>query len=220
MPSHGKDDLEDLPGLRRRGRMDAFDSWSQQKPRDTTCLDTSELSYTDDNNQVERFYAILPECINVLREFLEVLIIDCTYRTILYDRSVLKILGVHSSKKTIHRGLALLDKEDKGSFLQAMDQLRKMLSDNSIIFSRVVGTDQDRPILNATSDIFPQSIQIIYQWHMKKDVEHSARLKLGRLKWSEVLKISLECIRTRAFLSLFLRLFYAEEEAEYEQITR
>lgn len=176
-------------------------------------------SFVNESNSIERFYAIHPECIKFLKECPEVLVMDCTYRTNRYNRPLLNIVGVHGSNATIPCGLALLDKEDKEAFLWALDQLRKMLNDNSIPNPTVIVTDRDRSIINAISEIFPNSKKIICRWHMKKDVEHNARLKLGRPEWSEELKLNVECERTQAFLDLFLRLFHAKDEAEYDQIT-
>lgn len=103
----------------------------------------------------------------LLRQFYEVVIMDCTYSTNRFGMPLLHIVGCTNINTTFEVGYAFLSRETEEDYVWAIDVLRKILSENNIPEPRVIVTDRELALMNAIDRVLINSKNILCAWHIK-----------------------------------------------------
>lgn len=118
-----------------------------------------------------------PGCVDLLRAFPHVLIMDCTYKTNRYRLPLFEIVGVTSTNMTFSVAFAYISYEKEDNYIWALTRLRSLLSDDCL--PGVIVTDRDLALMNAISAVFPTARHLLCRWHISKNVMANCKKKFG-----------------------------------------
>jgi MULE transposase domain len=143
-------------------------------------LQTHDYNYrwrTDDIGHVTHLFFIHPRSLEMLREYPDLLLLDCTYKTNKFKMPLLNIVGVTSLNTTFHAAFCFIRKEENGDYLWALQQLKDCLQAASITSPALMITDRDLALITAIDKIFPtpQTQSILCIWHVNKNVLMKAK---------------------------------------------
>lgn len=172
------------------------------------------------NEQRELDFLFLshPDSIKMLRQFNDVILLDCTYKTNRYNRPLLNICGVTGSNHTINVALCFLPGEREEHFVWALRQLDKLLRSERINAPKLFVSDRDQACLHALSTVFPLSKQRLCMWHLKKDVLQQTRSYLGMRPDPDKPEQMINTEATDNFCQLWEQAIHAKNQAEFEKV--
>ena len=125
-----------------------------------------------------------PGCIDLLRAFPRVLIMDCTYKTNRYRLPLLEIMGVTSTNLTFSVAFAYMDSEREDNYTWVLERLRSVM--DADVLPELIVTDRDLALLNAIKRVFPTSSHLLCRWHISRNVlAQCKRLFETKKKWDK-----------------------------------
>lgn len=140
-----------------------------------------EEPIVDGPPRLQRLFLAHPKSITLYKQFSDVLVMDCTYKTNAYNWPLLNICGVTGSNKTIHIGFSLIETEAEGDFYWTMFQLDEMMRWYNIPSPKLVVIDRDEACIKAVKRAFPTIPIRVCTWHLHKDCVAYQRSRLGRI---------------------------------------
>jgi len=130
-----------------------------------------EFNYQlDENSHITLLFFAHPESLILLKQYLEVLLMDCTYKTNCFHMPLLDILGCTGLNHTFFTAFVFLSGETEEDYSCALKMLREVMNTREIAFPGVIVTDKDQGLMNATCHVFPQSQNLLCGWHINKNV--------------------------------------------------
>ena len=125
---------------------------------------------------------------NLLARFHKVLLMDCTYKTNMYNMPMLEIVGVTATGASYTAAIVFMAAECVPDYEWALRQLQRDLGDAA---PEVILTDRDQAFMNAVGSIFPDVAHLLCLWHVNQNVMAKAKAILR------------DAERTTSFLRLF-----------------
>src|SRR5271156_1957242 len=126
----------------------------------------------DKNSETERlnrlFFAHY-RGIALAHNYPEVLLIDATYRTNIYNMPLLHFAGVTPTSKTFSIGFAFMSSESEAMYQWVLSQFQSHVQGDQLIPTIII-TDNEGALLNALSAIFPDTPHLLCRWHAEKNV--------------------------------------------------
>ncbi|XP_061990742.1 uncharacterized protein LOC133709124 [Rosa rugosa] len=116
-----------------------------------------------------------PYCLQILRTFPHVLIMDCTYKTNRYCFPLFEIVGVTSTEKTFNVAFVYMSREAEDNYTWALSRLKTLLRDDCT--PGVIVTDRELALMNSIRDLFPSSRHLLCKWHINKNVMKECKKK-------------------------------------------
>jgi hypothetical protein len=135
------------------------------------------LSYDTKNHYLTRLFLMHKTSSQLLKQYPNILFMDCTYKTNRHGLSLLNIVGMTATNKTFYVGFGLLEDEKSDSYSYIMAHLRQIYIDlriNSTGPSTVV-TDRDLSILRSLSEELSNADQILCWWHVFEAIKAYGR---------------------------------------------
>ncbi|XP_076882306.1 uncharacterized protein LOC143530729 [Bidens hawaiensis] len=102
------------------------------------------------------------------RAFPEVLMVDTTYNTNMYDWPLVQFIGVTSTSQSFCIAAAFVIRERQRNFGWALEKLKQMLYDCKE--PRVILTDADQALMNACDAVFPNATKNLCRWHISENI--------------------------------------------------
>jgi len=156
-----------------------------------------------DNSEVMRdIMWAHPDSVKLLNLFPIVLIMDSTYKTNKYRLSLLKIVGMTSTKCTFAVAFAYMESERKENFCWVLEKLKGMFIKEGL-FPQVILTDRDLALMNAIEIVFPNSVNLLCQFHIDKNVRAKCKKYISKDMQKEIQEI----------IASFQKSFYEVEHA-------
>jgi MULE transposase domain len=121
---------------------------------------------TDDLGQITNLFFTHPRCIQLLNQFPDMLLLDCTYKTNKFKIPLLNIVGTTCLGENFYVAFAFLAKEEKEDYTWALEQLRGIFENPNQL--KVTITDCERALLNGLRTVFPTSERLLCIWHIEK----------------------------------------------------
>lgn len=111
----------------------------------------------------------------MMKDFPEVLLLDCTYKTNRFKMPLLVMVRRSSLGTTFYLGFAFLMEEKEDDYVWALEQVRSLYDGFSMREGPgVLVTDRDLALMNALDKIFPSSYGIphgiLCAWHIQKNI--------------------------------------------------
>jgi hypothetical protein len=159
-----------------------------------------------------------PETTALARHFMDLLLLDYTYKTNRYRLPLLNAVILTGMNTLLPLAQIWLPGEAEPDFNWALAKLRKLLDDNSISSPRVTITDRDLACTNATETIFPESAKVLCRWHIRRNVLAQAQKRFGQttVQTSDVCrKKSKNSIDTDKFMAKFDDTVNSATESEF-----
>ncbi|XP_076945286.1 protein FAR-RED IMPAIRED RESPONSE 1-like [Bidens hawaiensis] len=110
---------------------------------------------SDTDDRTEEIFFCHNKSHKMWRAFPEVLMIDTTYNTNMYDWPLVQFIGVTSISKSFCIATAFVIRERQRNFTWALEKLKQMLDD--CMEPRVILTDADHALMNACDAVFPNA---------------------------------------------------------------
>lgn len=108
------------------------------------------------------------ESYTLWRAFPEVLLIDTTYKTNMYDWPFVQFVGITSTSKTFIIANAFLMRETEYHFTWALEKLKELLDD--LVEPRLIMTDRDLALMNSCEKVFPNATHNLCRWHISENI--------------------------------------------------
>jgi hypothetical protein len=175
--------MQDIYNLRRELRAELLEG---QSPIEAMLYELEvgkwEFNYQlDDNGHITQLFFTHPESLSLLKQYPEVLLMDCTYKTNRFRMPLLDILGSTSLNRTFFTAFVFLSGEKEGDYLYALKMLQEVMNIRGITFPEVIVTDKEQALMGAISLVFPQSYNLLYGWHINKNVlAYSCEIKIHK----------------------------------------
>ena len=126
----------------------------------------------------------------MLRYYLWVLIIDCTYKTNQYCLPLLDIIGFTSTSISIYLGFAFVHNERTGTLKIVLEYLDTVYQKLGLDPPSTVFTDKEPGFINAIKAVWPNTDSMICIWHININLMKYA-LPILRAQIAEAHKNSL-----------------------------
>ncbi len=136
-------------------------------------LETNKFDFNyqlDQDGHITLLFFAHPESLLLLKQYPEVLLMDCTYKTNRFHMPLLDILGYTGLNHTFFAAFVFLSGETEEDYSCALKMLREVMNVHEISFPGVIVTDRDQRLMNTVRDIFPQSQNLLCGWHINKNV--------------------------------------------------
>ncbi|XP_058198378.1 PKS-NRPS hybrid synthetase cheA-like [Rhododendron vialii] len=133
-------------------------------------------------NVMELFWSP-PSAGEMLRAFLHVLMMDCTYKTNKYKFPLLQIVGVTSTEMTFCAAFAFMECEKTENYIWVLEKLKGMMDPNAL--PSVIVTDRELALMNAITNVFPHATNLLCRWHIGKNVLAKCRKMFDDKMWEE-----------------------------------
>jgi hypothetical protein len=138
-------------------------------------------------NIVRDIFWAHPISVKLFHTFPIVVIIDSTYKTNRYRLPLLEMVGVTSTDLTYSIAFAYLESERADNFVWALGCLRSLIATEDGV-PQVIVTDRDMALLNAVTEVFPTSRNLLCQFHINKNVKAKCKTMVNKKDvWDMVL---------------------------------
>ena len=144
----------------------------------------------DKNDHVTVLFCIYKISIEMLRYYLWVLIIDCTYKTNQYCLPLLDIVGFTPTGISIYLGFAFVHNERTGTLEIVLEYLDTVYQKLGLDPPSTVLTDKEPGLINAIKAVWPNTDSMICIWHININLMKYA-LPILRAQIAEARKNSL-----------------------------
>jgi MULE transposase domain len=167
-----------------------------------------EFNYQlDQNGHITLLFFTYSESLTLLKQYSEVLLIDCTYKTNRFHIPLLDILGSTGLNYTFFAAFIFLSSEKEENYLYALKILQEVMNVQKIAFPNVIVIDKDKGLMNAICHVFPQSYNLLCSWHINKNV----------LAYSRELKIHKDSKEEDSFMSQWRALVSSHSVDDYKK---
>ena len=130
-----------------------------------------EFNYQlDTNGHITSLFFAHPKSLLLLKQYPKVLLMDCTYKTNRFHMPLLDIIGSTNLNRTFFVAFVFLSGETESDYSYALKMLRKVMDIREVSYPGIVVTDKDQGLMNALSNIFPESHNLLCGWHINKNV--------------------------------------------------
>ncbi|XP_014511816.2 protein FAR-RED ELONGATED HYPOCOTYL 3-like [Vigna radiata var. radiata] len=135
----------------------------------------------EDFDVVSDLFWTHPDSAHLVNSFNIVFLMDTTYKTNKYRLPLLEIVGVTSTGLTFTVVFALLSSERQNNFTWALEMFRRLLLTTEG-GPRVVVTDRDIALINAITNVFPDSYRMLCTFHIMKNVKAKCKMLVDNVE--------------------------------------
>ncbi|XP_076890934.1 PKS-NRPS hybrid synthetase cheA-like [Bidens hawaiensis] len=152
---------------------------------------TFYIRESDTDDRTEEIFFCYSKSHKMWRAFPEVLMVDTTYNTNMYDWPLIQFIGVTSTSQSFCIAAAFVIRERQRNFGWALEKLKQMLYD--CMEPRVILTDADQALMNACDAVFPNATKNLCRWHISENIRrkfkglYSTKMGTNFAYWWKVL---------------------------------
>ena len=125
---------------------------------------------TDEENRVTRFFFAHPQCIKLLKQNPDIILMDCTYKTNRFNMPLVNIYGSAGNNMTPQIACAFLGGEKEEDYTWVLIAFIEMCNKNGVSKPRLFVTDRELALLNSIDNLFLTSDHILCRWHVNMNV--------------------------------------------------
>ena len=158
----------------------------------------------DGNEHITHLFFSRPSAQLFLKQFWNVIVMDCTYKTNRYKMPLLVITGVTNLNTTFYVAFCFLRAEDSDDYCWALEQLRELLLHVGVPDPGCILTDRETKCISQIRTVFPDTRHLLCIWHINKNVTANCKEHFADAESWET------------FLKIWNKVIYAPTEAEFE----
>lgn len=143
-------------------------------------------SEVEGTNILEGIFLSHPNIRELIRLFPQVVVMDATYKTNLYNMPLVELIGVLPTGQNYHIAFIFLYNERTSSYVWGLKQLRVLFAECGIS-PGVFVTDRELAEMNAIKLVFPEAAHLLCRRHISKDVQAHLSRMVGT-KYQPVIK--------------------------------
>lgn len=133
--------------------------------------------YTEDADAVKDLFWAHPESVQLAKCFPHVFLVDSTYKTNRFKRSLFEIVGVTSTDQTYSVCFTLMEEEKEDDYVWALEKFRALLDRN--VLPSVIVTNPELPLISGLEKVFPTTKLLFCRWHISKDIRGVAKKEIA-----------------------------------------
>ena len=133
-------------------------------------------SYEISEEVLDLFWAN-PNCILLVKLFLSVVIIDCTYKTNKYKMPLFALVGITSMGNTFSIAHYFLYNELEDIYQWALSRLRMLFEPHDLL--NVFVTNREWAVIKAIKSVFPAAHHMLCTFRISKNVEQHCKPLFG-----------------------------------------
>jgi hypothetical protein len=168
-----------------------------------------------EERRIRSFFFVPNEASGVLVKHPDVLIIDCTYKTNLYNLPMVDMVGATANGTSFQVAIGLVANEDERSF----SWILRCFADYAIalgIKPRVILIDRDQALMNALRNVYADVPILLCRWHLNKDFLAYCRVNIAKQVFNEETRRFVEHEDVLRCDELFRKCLYAEDPDAFE----
>ena len=119
-------------------------------------------------NELEDLFFAHPGSLERWRAFPHVLLMDATYKTNRYRMPLLKIVCVTATNMTFCIAFMFMHLEKVFNYTWALRCLQSTM--DGCTGPRVIVTDRELALMNASAQVFPEAKKLLYRWHIYRSI--------------------------------------------------
>ncbi|KAI0998409.1 hypothetical protein K3495_g9788 [Podosphaera aphanis] len=123
--------------------------------------------------------AMHPDMIRRYGRHPDILTMDVTFRTNVYNRNLLNAVSATPMNTTLPVSLHLLDGQDKEHLIRHLSWIREQFTSRNIPPLLPVYHDREQALINALKVVFPESAILICEWRINTDIKAKLRQDCG-----------------------------------------
>ncbi|KAG6941553.1 hypothetical protein JG688_00018603 [Phytophthora aleatoria] len=147
-----------------------------------------------------------PTTTQLARHFMDLVVLDCTYKTNRYHLPLLNVIILTGMNKILPLAQVWLPGEAEPDFDWALSKVKEFLEENTVPLPRMVVTDRDLACTNATEVVFPDAGKLLCRWHIERNVNAAAIKKIGLGK---------DTLAAKVFMAMYRHTVDSESETEF-----
>ncbi|XP_077214390.1 protein FAR1-RELATED SEQUENCE 5-like [Tasmannia lanceolata] len=122
----------------------------------------------DEEGRLTHLFFAHPKSITLSKNYSNVFVMDCTYKTNKYKMPLLDIVGVTSFNSSFYSCFAFLQKEEREDYVWALTMFNDML--DNVSRPTVIVTDRELALMGAIKIVFPGAMNLLCVWHIEKNI--------------------------------------------------
>ena len=137
-----------------------------------TCLKELGFVYeeeTDDHDVLRSLFFMHSDSFKVWRTFPEIMIMDATYKTNVYNMPYFEIVGATSTGQTFLIASCFMYNEKEPTYVWVLECLKRRLVTGMRV--RVIITDREQALINASEYVFPEAKLQLCRFHIHQNLE-------------------------------------------------
>jgi hypothetical protein len=139
-------------------------------------------SKVDSGGNLKALFFLHSLSLELLSCYHTVLFLDFTYKTNKYNMPLLHIAGVSGNNKTFSAAFCFLAEENLEYNSWALETFCSTLTSHKIPPPDVLLTDCELALMNAIAKVFPNSIHMLFTWHINKNIYSPMLPRLSRIQ--------------------------------------
>jgi hypothetical protein len=127
---------------------------------------------TNGKGEISHFFFATPTSIQLLRDYPEVLLMDCTYKTNRFGMPLLVVVGTTPMMTTFYAAFVFLRGETQEDYAWALARLHELYvtAVDRLAGPTTILTDRDQALSNALAAQWPTTTHLLCIWHINKAV--------------------------------------------------
>jgi MULE transposase domain len=121
-------------------------------------------------SEVTHLFFAHPKSVELFQQYLEVILMDCTYKTNWFRMPLLNIVGSTGLGTNFYIGFAFFLAEGEGDYMWVLKELKTLMCGKDIPDPMVVVTDRELVLINAVSAVFPIALGLLCEWHVSNAI--------------------------------------------------
>ncbi|XP_077246031.1 protein FAR1-RELATED SEQUENCE 5-like [Tasmannia lanceolata] len=113
----------------------------------------------DEEGRLTHLFFAHPKSITLSKNYSNVFVMDCTYKTNKYKMPLLDIVGVTSFNSSFYSCFAFLQKEEREDYVWALTMFNDML--DNVSRPTVIVTDRELALMRAIKIVFPGAMNLL-----------------------------------------------------------
>ena len=102
------------------------------------------------------------------KNYSNIFVMDCTYKTNKYKMPLLDIIGISSFNTSFFSCFVFLQKEEEEDYVWALTKFGKILGIDN--YPLVIVSDRELALMNAIKVVFPRTTNLLCVWHIEKNI--------------------------------------------------
>ena len=121
-------------------------------------------------NKLERLFFVYPKALELYKSHLDILMLNCTYKTNRFCMPLLNISAITSGKQVIQVAIVFLTKEREGDYNWVLECFQELILKESIEKPTITITDKELALIASLNVLFPSSHHILCYWHINMNI--------------------------------------------------
>ena len=168
------------------------------------------FSYKQDSEaRITHIFFAHPQSLKLLKNYPDVLLLDCTYKTTRFKLPLLNIVGCTCTHDTFYVAFCYMKQETEEDYIWALEQLKDILQQPDYTNPTVIVTDRELALMNAIRVCFPATRGLLCIWHVDQCVKAKANKQFEESEDEQKKKDE--------FIQAWKRLIRSKKEVDYNR---